>query len=748
MTDQSSNSISAEKEAADPKLLATHQAVFYLWFPLDDLDLPPGVKADIAKIAGEVSSNLFAGLCASPAQKALLQGMTSPNLLPFYEQIKDSKNLAVIDFGKNGFGGMDAKNREALFSWFFDGPACPASAQIAMALREIYLSTIWGDDLALPLTETGVSSVFVSNPAIWAKLNYPKLPPSRLVYDSKTNVVAAKQGKIDYLVIGSGPGGAMTAHELQQAGKNVVLIERGNYIVWGSMNTMSCADLMFQRNQAFTSDHGIVIRSGEAVGGGSTVNVDLAFSPLESTILARIQSWVSRGWANASDFNIERLAAAYQYVREKLETREVEQDELNQDNLVLWRGSQAFGITPSLYHLNRFATGESPSPVTQKRDAARQLLSGPIQDTHNPLSLIPNADVDEVLFSGQGENSKATGVSFIATEPWTAYGNACVDPCNLKIPPGTRVKIYAENVIVAAGTIGSTRLLLKTVDKNPELKNPGIGAGLILHPSIPLIGLFENDQINLLEGLDSATFVDTFGVLPGFILETMTGLPAYGAVLIPGSGKQVFRLLRQFNQCAGFGVMLVDTPSENNRISLDKNGDVVIQYTLKDDDKNRFRQGVAMAARLMLLAGATEVVVPTNENWKGLQDFDPMNAFLVKDTQDVALLQQNLNFIPNRTIITSAHLQATNKMGASADSSVVSKNQRFWNMTTGQEIPNLYVMDSSIFPTSVGANPMQSIYTFARIFSERLLGSTGGSPAPYPKNAGQRRNAAFAPEKL
>ena len=30
-------------------------------------------------------------------------------------------------------------------------------------------------------------------------------------------------------------------------------------------------------------------------------------------------------------------------------------------------------------------------------------------------------------------------------------------------------------------------------------------------------------------------------------------------------------------------------------------------------------------------------------------------------------------------------------------------------------------MDSSIFPTSVGANPMQSIYTFAKIFAARFL---------------------------
>jgi choline dehydrogenase-like flavoprotein len=59
-------------------------------------------------------------------------------------------------------------------------------------------------------------------------------------------------------------------------------------------------------------------------------------------------------------------------------------------------------------------------------------------------------------------------------------------------------------------------------------------------------------------------------------------------------------------------------------------------------------------------------------------------------------------------------------MGPSHETAVVSPRRRLWNMR-GQEIPNLYVMDSSIFPTSVGVNPMQSIYTFARIFSEQLL---------------------------
>ena len=32
---------------------------------------------------------------------------------------------------------------------------------------------------------------------------------------------------------------------------------------------------------------------------------------------------------------------------------------------------------------------------------------------------------------------------------------------------------------------------------------------------------------------------------------------------------------------------------------------------------------------------------------------------------------------------------------------------------------SLYVVDVSVFPTSIGANPMQSIYTFAKIFADR-----------------------------
>ena len=618
----------------------------------------------------------------------------------------------------------------SVFSVLFDGPAGPASARLAMLARELYLTTIWGLPLAVPLTGIQAPTTFLSDPALYAKLNYPKIPESVLRYDSATQTIRAKNGKIDYLVIGAGPAGATVAHELQKAGKRVVLIEQGPFVVWGSMDTMSYPKLMFRNDLATTSNDAILVRSGQAVGGGTTVNIDLAFSPLEATIQARIANWIEQGLIDGEFYTQERIAAAYQWVRNAIGTREVTQTELNNDNRALWQGAAAFGVDPSLYHLNRFPQDLSPSPVTQKRDAARQLVIPAMEDRANPLSVIPDVAVQELLFTDAEPDGsvRAIGARLVTNAPWTEIGNTIVDPCGLNIPPGTTVTILADNVVLSAGTIGSTKVLLNTAKSRPEVRNDRVGKGLIMHPSFPLVGEF-TDRINLLQGLDSATFLDAFGVTPGFIFETMSGLPAYGAVVIPGSGVDAYEHITRFDHSAGFGVMLVDTPSDDNAVTLDASGDPVLNYTLSDSDRGRFAVGVAIAIRMMFLAGAKRVMIPTNENVLGLEDFDPMVGLVLTSADQADLVERNIRFLPNRTLLTSAHLQATNKLGTSAESSVASTRQRIWNCVTGGEIANLYLMDSSMFPTSVGANPMQSLYTFAKIFSERLLKGMD-EPAP------------------
>lgn len=694
----------------------THEALFTLWFPLPEFGLPPDVEQTIAGIAADVSKGMLTAFTGSPLAD-VLGGMTRPAVLPFFAQLAASTNPAVQAFlaAPGGFGGLDPDLRAPLFSYLFEGSAGPVSTQTAAVLREAYLSSIWDLPLAEPLAAFLAPPVFVNRPDVYAGLNAPSIAPSRLTYDATRKTIRHRDGAIEYLVVGSGPGGATVASQLQAAGKRVVLIEKGPFVVWGSMTTRSYPRLMFEHDQATTADNAIIVRSGETLGGGSAVNIDLAFSPLESTVQARINAWIADGLMDAA-YSTERLATAYEWVRKTIGTRTLSESELNNDNRALWDGASAYGVEPSLYHLNRFAVGDSPSPVDDKLDAARQLIYPAIADTQNPLGIIPDAVVDEVLFNEDG--TRATGVRLHTTEPWTAYGNTVVDPSNLGIEPGASVTIEADAVILAAGTIGTTRVLLNTARATPAVANPAIGRGLILHPSFPILGLFDR-TINLLEGLDSATFCSSFGVTPGFIYETMGGLPAYGAVLIPGSGKQIYDELAHFNDYVGFGCMLVDTPSDDNRVELDGSGDTVLHYALSDADKDRFRIGVAIGIRMMFLAGAKKVIIPSNENVLGLPDFDPMVGTFLTDISQADAVERAIQFVPNRTVLTSAHLQATNKMGPRG-TGVVSLNHRLW-AANGDEVANVYVMDSSIFPTSVGANPMQSLYAIARIFSERLI---------------------------
>jgi choline dehydrogenase-like flavoprotein len=707
-----------------PAIAKTHAALFDNYFPVDEVR--PEIRPLVAARAQAVSGDLLALIAETPPLLELLTVLAEPATAmppPLLDYLRGLHDPVVDAFLQGGFGSLAANDRDPLWDVFIAGASAELT-QIAGRVRLVYLATIWDLPIAGPITGIQTPQVFIDNLDAWVATHRPHVPPSVLRYDAESSTIASADGSpIDYLVVGSGPGGATVAAELQSAGFRVVVIEKGPFVVWGSMDTRSYESLMYENNAAASKDGAILIRSGQTVGGGSTVNIDLAFSPLEATVETRLRAWIDEGRLDRHLYDVEAIQVAYDWVRRTIGTRELSQSELNRDNLVLWNGAKAFGIDPSLYHLNRFPVGRSPSAVDDKRDAARELLLPALEDPANPLSIIPDASVEEILFADDG-SATATGVRLTTLEPWTAHANTIVDPCGLKIPPGTSVSIAARNVVVSAGTIGSSRLLLRTARANPGILDATpqttIGSGLVLHPSVPIFGLFE-EEIDLLEGLDSATHVDAFGPTPGFIFETMSGLPAYGAVMIPGSGRQVFEVLSRFQHSAGFGLMRIDTSSPENRIVLDESGeDVEIEYTLTPEDIREMRHGLAIGIRMMFMAGAREVVIPTNENVLDLPDFRPTDVTFLTKIEQADEVARNLKFIPNRTLLTSAHLQATNKMGPDPADSVVSTRQRVWHID-GSEIPNLYVMDSSIFPTSVGANPMQAIYTLAKIFTQRLM---------------------------
>jgi choline dehydrogenase-like flavoprotein len=569
-----------------------------------------------------------------------------------------------------------------------------------MWARDFYVARVYGD-LQEPLSGVPLK---LSAPHEWIEEHRPQLPPTRLRLDRDRHEIVSIDQPIDYLIVGSGPAGSVLAHELRHGGKHVLLIDRGSFIVPGSMQTRLVDNLLDSRT---SEDGAILIHNGMAVGGGSQVNVDLCFAPTLPAIQAKIASWRQAGSIGPGDFTLEQLDSAYGWVKSAIGTRTLSESEINANNHVLWDGARRAGLHPKLYDLNTYPPGQSPYPVTDKRSSESQLLIEALKDAQNPLSILPDADVRRVLFEERNGERNAIGIELRTRAP-IREDAVIADPNGFGLPPGESVVIHARNVILSAGALGSPSILLRS-----GIENDQIGRGVVLHPSMPIIGKFDR-KIDVLSGTQASVYVDDSLISRGYAFESMSASPAYAALMSPGPAMHSLQMVRSYENLAGFGVMLIDSVCPDNRIVLDANGEPRIRYVLSESDKSRFREGVAEAVRMMFLAGATKVYLPTTEDILGLHPTSQLQPVVLTSIRQADLVEKNLQLIPNRSIMTSAHMQATDKMGASQSDSVVGRDFHVWGTKA------LYVVDGSVFPTSIGANPMQSIYTFAKIFADRI----------------------------
>jgi choline dehydrogenase-like flavoprotein len=679
----------AEVRDQDP-LRVVHDALYAAFLPIDELK--QDTHLDTLFVANRDSlwqrsqSPAFRQLIAPFAD---LRVFSSACGLQLYLQSAGAENFAAL---------TPPAREHVLFLL----ESCPDEAprRLAAQVRNFYLARAYG---SLQEQVTGIQ-IPMHAPHAWIEQHRPRIAPSWLRYDPQRHEIVSIDEPIDYLIVGSGPAGSVLAHELRRGGKRVLLLERGSFLVPGSLQTRFADELVDSRT---TADGAIIVHNGIAVGGGTQVNVDLCFSPLLPSVQDKIAVWRREGRIGANDFTPDQLALAYNWVKAAIGTRTPALSEINSNNRVLWDGALRVGLHPQLYDLNTYPPGQSRYPLIDKRSAESQLLIDALEDRQNPLGMIPDADVRRVLFEKDGAHQRAVGVEIEMRKPISDDG-VISDPNGLGLAPGETATVHARTVILSAGALGSPTILLRS-----GVTNDQIGRGVVLHPSMPVLARFDR-TIDALQGTQASVYVGDHLVDRGYAFESMSADPAYAALMSPGPAMHTYAVVHSFLNLAGFGVMLVDTSSPENRLILDEHEEPRIEYRLSESDKARFREGIAQAVRIMFLAGAKEVYLPTTENILNDPNESQPQAVILTNIRQAELVEKNLRLIPDDSILTSAHMQATDKMGSSPENGVVGRDFHVW----GTE--NLYVVDGSIFPTSIGANPMQSIYTFAKIFADRM----------------------------
>jgi choline dehydrogenase-like flavoprotein len=665
-----------------------HDAVFDTWLPIDSLTLPDSLRAD----ARRIRSDLWRSFGRSREIRWALEALADLRELHRACSHPYPRAAAADSFQNLGLAARES----ALLGLL----RCEKNVnrQHGMQLRLAYLGAIYATPFGRAVADVPPPAVAADTAAT------PRFPPTWLRHDPLAHRLAAAHGAIDDIIVGSGPAGSVLAHQLAGTGRRVLLLDQGPFVVPGSMNTRAHPRMLESSGRRSSASGSVLFNNAQAVGGGSAVNIDLVFSPTHPGVQKQIRLWRWRGDIRRDQWVLDSLRSAERWVKAMLGTRTPAESEVNANNGALRDGARRRGLHPKLYELNTHPPGAWPTAHTDKRSTVSQLLLPAMQDARHPLAVVPDARVTRVLIAGRTGDRAVRGVEFVVLPPWGAPG-VLGDPHGLGLRAGDTLTVEADRVILCAGALGSAAILLRS-----DIIDPDIGRGIVGHVAVPVIGMFE-ERIDPFRGTPATVFVDDHALSGGYMLEAMSAGPEYAALMVPGSGREVFDAVRRYRHLAGFGAMLIDTPSPANRIRLDAAGQPAIVYELSSGDRARLRAAIAEAVRIMFAAGARKVFVPSHEDIYGA----PGAPLVLTAPGQVVRLERNLKFQPNATIVTSAHLQASNKMGTRNAGSVVDTHHQVW------EVRRLYVMDASVFPGSVGANPMQSIYVMAKLFADELI---------------------------
>ncbi|HEX3325094.1 MAG TPA: GMC family oxidoreductase [Solirubrobacterales bacterium] len=482
---------------------------------------------------------------------------------------------------------------------------------------------------------------------------------------------AGEEEECDVVIVGSGAGGAVAAATLAEAGVDVIVLEAGQ-----SFNRENYPGQPLDAIAALYRDGGLTIAEGRppipvpvarTVGGTTVVNSGTCFRAPEPVL----EDWRSRfgiEWA-------ENLGPDFAEAEEFLRVTPLDPERMGRNGQLAMEGAAALGASGGPISRNAGSCVQCSScPFGCEIDAKRGMhVSYLPRAVAAGARLRTGVEARRVLV----EDGRATGVRCV-----TAVSSSESRPYAVRARRAT---------IVAGGALGTPELLLRS-----GLGGPQVGRNFHIHPAC-WVGARYEEEVKGWEGVMQSYYIDEWESQRLLLEATFTPL-AFGGGWLQGTGRKHQRAMLDFGHVGSIGVHLSD--ESQGRIGLAGDGSLRASYKLTNDDADRLTFGIARAAEIHFAAGATEVY----PNIARVGVLTPKRLAEFEAT----------SFKPSELRLEAFHPMGTARIApegegvCAADGSV-------------HGLRDLYVADASLFPTSVGVNPMMTVIAFANHIADELM---------------------------
>lgn len=490
----------------------------------------------------------------------------------------------------------------------------------------------------------------------------------------------------DVVIVGSGASGAVVAAELSEAGQKVIVLEEGPHLLPSQLATMRPSETMRhgwrEAGMSFTVPVGdspaINLMVGRCVGGSSVMTGGVCFRTPDHIL----HEWVSDLGLRA--LNPSAMTPFFEEVERRCHIELVPEHMRSRSTVLYGQGAEKLGYKLAPNHHN-----------TKDCDGCSRCNFGcphgakwSVDLTYLPRAQAAGAEVfsDALVEKLILRGDTATGVSGRFLD---ADGK-----------PGRRFIVHARRVVLACGGMHTPRLLQ---DSGISDRLSSVGEGMTLHPSMRVMARFDepvHGWRGALQSAHSEAFIDEKITLMSVFVPS-----GVLAATLPGIGQSHKRRAEMAPYLAVFGGMVHDDPGGrvlSRRSPLGMlwgRSEPAVTYRMSRRDRQGISRMLRILADTFFAAGAREVFLPILGGPPGFPD----GGITADDLRGI-----DLDKIPSQRFeCASQHPLGSCRMGLSPDDAVVDEQGQVFGLR------ELFVVDSSILPTSLGVNPQVTVMAMA-----------------------------------